>query len=115
MNDYFKGKNVRIRCRKDYPEAHSHIMIGKVRAETRNCIVVEGRTFHFRHLVDGLRSQVSCGDTMVRGIPWNNIEIIHELSPKTDYKADFDFDKNGNLILLDSKKTVIALRREEGQ
>lgn len=112
MKEYLNGKNVRIRCRKDYPDAHTHIMIGKVKEETQNYIVVEGKTFHFRRLVDPMRNQVHAGDVMVRALPWENIEIIHELVPKTDYKADFDFDKNGNLILKDDKKTVIALKRD---
>ena len=112
MKEYLTGKNVRIRCRKDYPEAHTHIMVGRVREETPNYIVVEGKTFHYRRLNEATRSSAHAGDVMQRAIPWSNIEIIHELGSYVDYTADFTFDKNGNLVLKDEAKTVIALLRE---
>lgn len=112
MKEYLKGKNIRLRCKKEYPEAHTHIIIGNVVEETSKYVVVKGRTFHFRRIVDQIRSQVHCGDTMIRVIPWENIEVIHWISEKTDWNADIAFDKQGNLILDDKVKTVIAVRRD---
>lgn len=115
MKEYLKHKNIRLRCKKEYAEAHTHIVIGKVEEETANYIVIKGRTFHFRRIVDRTRNQVYCGDVMVRAIPWDSVEIIHELGHRTDYGADFTFDADGNLILADAGKTVIALQRNSGE
>ncbi|MCI6288242.1 MAG: hypothetical protein MR727_05830 [Lentisphaeria bacterium] len=112
MSDYLKDKNIRLRCKKQYPGAHTHIIIGRVEEENARYIAVKGRTFHFGRIVDGMRSQVHAGKTMIRIIPWDNIEIIHWLSGKTDWEADFRFDQSGNLVLCDKAETIIAERRD---
>lgn len=112
MNEYLNGKNIRLRCKKAYPGAHTHILIGRVKAETARYLAVEGRTFHFSRIVDGMRSQVHAGINMIRIIPWENIEIIHWLGEKTDWNADFRFDAIGNLVLDDPAQTVIAEKRD---
>ncbi len=112
MSEYLKGKIIRLRCRKSYPGAHTHVIIGKVEEENGHYIAVKGRTFHFSRIVDGMRSQVHAGISMVRIIPWDNVEIIHWLSEKTEWKADFEFDKGGNLVLKDSVHTLIAEKSE---
>jgi hypothetical protein len=111
LKNYLTHHYIRLRCKKQYPEAHTHIIIGEVEAETSRYVAVKGRTFHFRRLVDQLRSQVHCGQEAVRVIPWENIEIIHRLEAPVDYLADITFDKHGNLILADKAKTVIAEKR----
>jgi len=112
MSDYLKGKNIRLRCKKSYHEAHTHIIIGKVEEETDRYLAVRGRTFHFGKLTSGIRSQVTAGIAMIRAVPWENIEVVHWLGEKTNWEADFDFDKNGNLILKDRAHTVIAESRD---
>ena len=112
MNKFLKDKIVRIRCKKDYPDAHTHVIIGKVVDETTRYIVISGRAFHFRRLVDRLRNQVQAGDVMVRIVPGENIEVIHWISEKTDASADFEFDGKGNLVLRDKPHTVIAAGRD---
>ncbi|MFA7230426.1 MAG: hypothetical protein WC071_04085 [Victivallaceae bacterium] len=112
MKEYLKDKNIRLRCKKNYPEAHTHIIIGKVVEETCNYIAVKGRTFHFRRIVDQMISQVHCGDVMVRATPWENVEVIHWLDKQVDYNADISFDARGNLILNDKGKTIIAAKRD---
>lgn len=42
MSDYLKGRTVRLRCRKRYPDAHTHIIMGRVEAETPNYLVLQG-------------------------------------------------------------------------
>lgn len=108
MSDYLKDKFVRLRCRKFYPEAHTHLVIGKVVDETENYIVMKGRTFHYKRIVDRGLSQVTRGDVTVRVIPWDNVEIIHELGSMVDYNADYLFDKDGNLVFSDYSKTMIV-------
>ncbi len=112
MHEYLKNKNIRLRCRKNYPDAHTHIIIGTVVSENSNYILVRGRTFHFRRIENQLRSNIQCGDTMTRAVPWSNIEIIHELGHNVDYETDIAFDRNGNLILTDRNQTIIGLRRD---
>ena len=112
MSDYLQGKIVRLRCKKAYPGAHTHIMIGKVEEENSRYIAIKGRTFHFQSIVQRKRSEVHAGITIVRVVPWGNIEVIHWLGEKTNWDADFDFDSAGNLILWDKNHTVIAERQE---
>ncbi|MEG2077009.1 MAG: hypothetical protein RRY34_10940, partial [Victivallaceae bacterium] len=108
MKPYLQDKNIRLRCKKEYPGAHTHILIGTVVAENANYLALKGRTFHYNRIVDQLRSQIFCGDVMIRVVPWSNIEIIHELGPMVDYQQDIAFDSQGNLILADEKRTMIA-------
>lgn len=111
MNDYLKNKNVRLRCKKSYPGAHTHIIIGNVETENEKYLAIRGRTYHFARIVDGLTSQVAVGIEMIRVIPWDNVEIIHWLGPNTDWNAEIDFDRNGNLYLKDLPRTIIAEKR----
>ncbi len=111
MKEFLTNHHIRLRCKKQYPEAHTHIIIGQVEAETASYIAVKGRTFHFRRLIDQMRSQIHRGQDMIRIIPWDNIEIIHRLDQPVDCNADFTFDKHGNLILMDKSKTAIAEKR----
>ncbi len=108
MSDYLNDKFVRLRCRKAYPDAHTHLVVGKVIKETENYIVMKGRTFHYKRIVDRELSQISRGDVTVRVIPWDNVEIIHELGAMVDYNADFLFDKEGHLVFSDYSKTIIV-------
>ncbi len=112
MENYLKDKIVRLRCKKLYPEAHTHVIVGNVLEETDRYIVIKGRTFHFRRIVDQMRSQIYCGNTMIRIIPWDNVEVIHWISAKTDWNADITFDSDGNLVLDDKAKTIIAAKRD---
>ncbi len=108
MAKYLLEKVVRIRCKKAYPDAHSHVIMGKVLEETNRYLVVKGRSFHFKRIVDCMKSQVKAGDSMIRILPWDNIEIIHPLNERTDCSVDFEFDPKGNLVLKDKAKTLVA-------
>ncbi len=108
MRSYLKGKFIRLRCRKSYPEAHTHLMIGKVVEETSRYLAIEGVTFHYRKILDRKMSQFNRGILAVRIVPWENIEIIHELGQKVDLNAEVAFDKGGNLVFSDDDKTMIV-------
>ena len=112
MNDYLKGKKVRLRCKKDYPGAHTHIIIGVVVEENDRYVAVQGRSFHFARIVEGMLNQINTGALAIRVIPWGNVELIHWLSDKTDWNADIAFDAKGSLILQDPVRTMIAERRD---
>lgn len=114
MAKYLLGKVIRIRCKKAYPDAHNHIIMGKVVEETNRYLVVKGRSFHFKRIVDCIKSQVKAGDAMTRILPWDNIEIIHPLDEKADCSVDFDFDPKGNLVLKDKGRTRIATQSASG-
>ena len=108
MGHYLVGKFIRLRCRKVYPDAHTHLVVGKVIEETSRYLVVDGRTFHYRKIVDRKLSQFNRGAERIRVVPWENIEIIHELGENVDLNADFVFDLDGNLVFMDRDKTMIV-------
>ena len=112
MTGYLKGKTIRLRCKKDYPGAHTHILIGRVVEENESYIAVQGRSFHFARIVDGRKSQINIGQETVRVVPWANVELIHWLTELTDWNAELGFDAKGSLILQDPARTMIAERRD---
>lgn len=112
MSDFLKGKYIRLRCKKSYSGAHTHIMIGRALEETDRYVVVKGRTFHFRRIIDGALDQVQAGEVTIRIVPWENVEVVHWIDDSVDYYADFTFDAAGNLVLSDDDCTIIAERRE---
>ncbi len=118
MKKKLLDKNVRVRCKKSYPEAHTHLLIGRVLEVNSAFLMLECRTFHLRSrgavcgVVKNDRSQITAGEVMERIVPWHNVEILHLLPGKTDYRADFKFDDNDNLIFRDAVHTVIAYHRE---
>ena len=40
MSDFLKNKNIRLRCKKSYPGAHTHIIIGQVLEESDRYVVI---------------------------------------------------------------------------
>ncbi|NMA44174.1 MAG: hypothetical protein GX946_12470 [Oligosphaeraceae bacterium] len=111
-NRFLKHKIIRLRCKKAYPSAHTHIIIGLVIEENDSYVVVKGKTFHFSRLVEGMPNQIHAGPTMVRIVPWENVEIINWLPDDVNWDTGFAFDKSGNLILQDKNSTIIAERRD---
>ena len=97
MSNYLKGKTIRLRCKKDYPGAHTHIIIGRVVEENESYIAVQGRSFHFARIVDGMRSQIAIGQETVRVIPWGNVELII-LFMTVKLQENIEFLKNLALV-----------------
>lgn len=114
MGKYLVDKIIRIRCKKDYTDAHCHVLIGRVVEETSRYLVIKSKAFHFKRIIGCMKNQVDSGDISIRILPWNNIEIIHVLNEKIDYSADCIFDSKGNLVLKDKVKTIIAKQRGNG-
>jgi hypothetical protein len=111
MKNYLVEKNIRLRCKKNYKEAHNHVIIGRVIEETDNYLAVKGRAFHFKSIAEKSRHLIHCSETLVRIIPWENVEVIHWISAKVNWDSDIAFDEKGNLILDDKCHTIIAAQR----
>ena len=113
MKKFLEKKLVRVRCKKNYAEAHCHVIIGEVLDENEAYVVIKGKAFHFNKLdANTQRQHIMVGAVCVRIIPWHNIEVIHWIGPRCDYNADVLFDGDHNLVLDDKKHTVISFARD---
>ena len=93
----------KIRAIKNYPEAHNHILVGKVLEITDSYVRLHCRTFHFGPSLDS-PEDVLIGDAMVRVIPWSRIEVINELPTDFDYiKSTVISDKPGQVLFKDKQ------------
>ncbi len=93
----------KIRAIKNYPEAHNHVLVGKVLEITDSYVRLHCRTFHFGPALDS-PEDVLVGAVMVRVIPWSRIEIINELPADFDYvKSTVISDKPGQVLFKDKQ------------
>lgn len=93
----------KIRAIKSYPEAHNHVLVGKVLEITDSYVRLHCRTFHFGPSLDS-PEDVLIGAVMVRVIPWSRIEIINELPGDFDYvKSTVIGDKPGQVLFKDKQ------------
>ena len=93
----------KIRTVKNYPEAHNHIIVGKVVSKTAEYVHMHCRTFHFARLVNSIRD-VDAGIEMERVIPWSRIEIVNVLPYNFDYiNAKLTTEKDSTVLLKDQK------------
>jgi hypothetical protein len=93
----------KIRTIKNYPEAHNHVLVGKVLEVTDSYVRLHCRTFHFGPVLES-PEDVLIGDVMVRVIPWSRIEIINELPANFDYvRSTVVGDKPGQVLFKDKQ------------
>jgi len=105
MNEQDKNKIWKIRTIKNYPEAHNHLLVGKVLEITESYVRIHCRTYHFGRIINR-PEDVQIGDLMIRVVPWSRIEIINELPPKFDYiRNTLIADKEGEVIFQDGQHT----------
>ena len=91
----------KVRAIKNYPEAHNHILVGKVLEITDFYVRLHCRTYHFGPVLNG-PEDVLVGAVMTRVIPWSRIEIINELPPTFDYiKSTVISDRPGQVLFRD--------------
>lgn len=91
----------KIRAIKNYPEAHNHVLVGKVLEVTDSYVRLHCRTFHFGPVLNS-SEDVLVGAVMVRVIPWSRIEIINELPVNFDYvRSTVISDKPGQVLFKD--------------
>lgn len=93
----------KIRTIKNYPEAHNHILVGKVLEITDSYVRMHCRTYHFGPVLNG-PEDVLIGAVTVRVVPWSRIEIINELPTDYDYiKSTLIADKVGQVLFKDAQ------------
>ncbi|OHB59314.1 MAG: hypothetical protein A2167_05810 [Planctomycetes bacterium RBG_13_46_10] len=98
MVDENIGKIWKVRTIKNYPEAHNHILVGKVLEITDSFIRMHCRTYHFGRAINGPKD-IQIGSVMVRVVPWGRIEIINELPQNFNYtRGDLIADKEGQVL-----------------
>jgi len=110
---WMKDKVIRLRWKKNYPDAHSHVAIGEVVHENSGYLALKCRTFHFNRIVNGRGMRE--GDMCVRMIPWNTIEVMHELEHDTDFNVPLAMDSKANVILDNKHKTIVARAQDFGE
>ena len=92
----------KIRTIKDYPQAHTHILIGRVEKMTPAWVKLTCKTYHFGSSVSNIRA-IRVGETMNRILPWNRIEIINELDREFDFtSAELKLNAKEEITLTDS-------------
>ena len=103
----------KIRAVKSYPEAHNHLLIGRVVDRDAMCVTLHCRSFHFGRNVQGPRDVV-VGGISRRLIPWGRIEIINELPEGFDYQTGkLTGDGEGQVLFGNDRTTCpIADRRD---
>ena len=103
MNREDENKIWKIRTIKNYPEAHNHLLVGKVLEITESYVRIHCRTYHFGRIINR-PEDVQIGDLMNRVVPWSRIEIINELPPTFDYiRNTLIADKEGEVIFQDGR------------
>ncbi len=81
----------KVRCVKPYPEAHTHLLIGRVLRMTTVCIEMDCQALSYGRSVNKL-TDVRVAEQSVRVIPWNRVEIADVLP------ADFDYRRSELLL-----------------
>ena len=103
----------KIRTIKNYPEAHNHILVGKVLEVTDSYVRLHCRTYHFGPALHG-PEEVLIGAVMVRVVPWSRIEIINELPPTFDYiRNTLIADRTGEVLFRDRERSYPMERSPE--
>jgi len=103
MIEQNENKIWKIRTIKNYPEAHNHLLVGKVLEITESYVRIHCRTYHFGRIINR-PEDVQIGDLMNRVVPWSRIEIINELPPTFDYiRNTLIADKEGEVIFQDGQ------------
>jgi hypothetical protein len=103
----------KVRAVKLYPEAHTHLLVGRVVARDDASIKLMCRSFHYGRVVGGVRD-ISVGELAMRIIPWSRVEIINELPASFDFqKAKLEADGRGSVVYSDgqSAQLIASVRK----
>lgn len=92
----------KVRTIKDYPEAHNHLVIGKVLEITDAFVRMHCRTYHFKKKLREAKD-VSVGNIMNRVIPWGRIEIVNEMPNTFDYVRSTLVANEENKVIFSSE------------
>lgn len=103
MNEQNESEIWKVRTIKNYPEAHNHLLVGKVLEITDSYVRMHCRSYHYGRVVNSPKD-IQIGDVMVRVIPWSRIEIINELPSSFNYvRGDIVADKEGQVLFRDNQ------------
>jgi hypothetical protein len=105
----------KIRTIKNYPEAHNHLLLGRVLQVTDSYIRLHCRSYHYGRVVNK-PDDIKIGGLQVRVVPWSRVEIINELPPTYDYvKSALIATDEGQVLFSDgrNKEQVGAGGRSE--
>jgi len=93
----------KVRTIKNYPEAHNHLMVGRVLEVTESYIRMHCRTYHYGRVVSK-PDDIKIGGLQVRVVPWSRVEIINELPPTYDYiKSALIATDEGQVLFTDGR------------
>lgn len=125
MENYsFSQKFVRVRMRRFFDGQYKHVYVGRVIAENDNCLILLGRSFHFRKISSG---GAIAGETVreasglytesvsERAIPWASIEFVQIIEDSVNFEAQAVWGSSGNIILDDRNKTFVTAIRDHGE
>jgi hypothetical protein len=105
MNEQSMSEVWKVRTIKNYPEAHNHLLVGKVLEITDSYVRMHCRSYHYGRVVNNT-NDIQIGDVMIRVIPWSRIEIINELPSSFNYvRGDIVADKEGQVLFQDNQHT----------
>ena len=91
----------KIRFVKNYPGAANHLMIGEVLEQTPMWVSIKGKTYHYGKTLSRL-ADVKIGMLSTRIVPWDRIEVIHEMPESLDYTtAELVSGEDGTVSLKD--------------
>jgi len=103
MTESSESKIWKIRTIKNYPEAHNHLLVGKVLEVTDSYVRIHCRTYHFGRVINR-PEDIQIGILMNRVVPWSRIEIINELPPTFGYvRSTIVADREGEVIFKDGE------------
>jgi hypothetical protein len=120
----FSQKYVRVRMRRFFEGQHKHVYIGRVIAENHNCLILLGRSFHFRKIAPGgamagervrETSGLSVESVSERAIPWASIEFVQIIEDSVNFEAQVVWATSGNIVLDDKNKTFVTSTRDHGE
>lgn len=105
MSELRETKIWKIRTIKNYPEAHNHVLVGKVLEITDSYVRLHCRTYHFGRVINR-PEDIQLGNLMIRVVPWSRIEIINELPPTFNYMRNtLIADREGEVLFRDGQYT----------
>ena len=120
----FSHKYGRVRMRRFFEGQYKHVYIGRVIAENHNCLILLGRSFHFRKIsssgaISGERLNKTNGlhtePVSERAITWASIEFAQIIEDSVNYEAHPVWASSGNVVLDDKNKTFITSTRDHGE
>ncbi|AQQ72337.1 hypothetical protein SMSP2_02720 [Limihaloglobus sulfuriphilus] len=93
------GKICKIRTVKNYPQAHNHLLVGRIEESDTAAVMIYGKTYHYKRNIVSIRD-VKVGSLGLRVLPWARIEIMNIIPPEFDYEnAELGLSGDGEVTL----------------